>query len=141
MQRGNRVIEKLLIGADSILAGVLSGTGSAVVTVKAPDGRIEIDCTALQAGETLTIPTPFPFEIIDMKTIHGNATLCTVQALNKTDPVTDALAIAATDKVIDRAATIDDAVSSFETGDDDLVIAVVTAAFTGKIIIEVVIPN
>ena len=113
----------------------LSGTGSA--TVKYVDDKIVVDCSAAQASKTITIPTPLDFKIVDVMTIHANTTACTVQVKNGASAVSDAISIGTGGTDIDKAGTIDTTKAVFAAGDDDLVIAIGTAAFTGRVIIDI----
>lgn len=113
----------------------LSGTGSA--TVKYIDDKIIVDAVDAQAAKTITIPTPIGFKVLDVMTIHGDDVACTVQVKNGGSAVSDAISIGASDKDINRASTIDDAYDDFAAGDDDLVIAVGTAALNGRVIITI----
>lgn len=114
---------------------VLSGTGSATVTAQHND-KFVIDCTACEAAKTLTIETPFPFEVSGVTVIHGNTTACTVTVKNGTDSITDAIAATTTDGAVVNAAKVLDSYSTFSKDDDDLVAAIGTGAFTGKIIVH-----
>lgn len=126
----------LITNADGVsLTATLSGTGSA--TAKLFPDKIIVDCSAAQTGKTITLTTPIGFKVLDAFTIHGNATGSKVQIKNNTGAITDEITAAASDKDIDRATTIDDDYWEFNKDDDDLVIAVGTAAFTGRIVIEI----
>jgi len=137
MERGAgfrlKTLRKLIAGES--LTTTLEGTGSA--TAKVFLDKIIIDVAAGQVSKYINISTPYGFKLIDVHTIHGNATQCTVQVANTTDAITDALALAATDKVIDRALTIDDAYHEFDKADDDLRLIIGTGAFTGRVIINI----
>lgn len=126
----------LITNADGVsLTATLSGTGSA--TAKLFPDKIIVDCSAAEHAKTVTLTTPIGFKILDVWTVHGNATSCTVQVKNGSTAVSDAISIAASDKDIDRATTLDDAQWEFTKDDDDLVIAPGTAAFTGRVVIEI----
>lgn len=111
----------------------LEGTGAATAWITG--NKIIIECAAVQHAKYVNVSTPLNFDVLDVHTIHGNATACSVQVANTTGAITDALAVAATDKVIDRALTVDDLYYSFSNGDDDLRLIIGTAAFTGKVVI------
>jgi len=94
--------------------------------------------TAAQLGKTLTLTTPIDFDFVNMWSIKGNGTGSVVlTAKNTAGLITDAISLTTADKSIDKATDIIDLYRSFTAGDDDLVILVATAAFLGKIIIEI----
>ncbi len=119
-------------GVDLTLTFESTGSGSARIL---PTGVIVVDLAAALHTKYVQLTTPINFKVIDMHTIHGNATACTVALENTTDVVISAITVAASDKDIDRAADIDDTYHEFGIGDDDLRLQIETAAFTGRAII------
>jgi len=117
------------------LTVTMGGTGSATAKIFAD--KIIVDASAAEAAKTITLTTPMSFKVLDMFTIHGDTTACTVQLKNNTDAVTDAVSLAASDTDIDRAIEIDDAYDDFTKDDDDLVLAIGTGAFTGRVVIMI----
>ncbi len=130
-----------LTGLD--LTVTLSGTGAATAKLF-QNGRIYINVTTtLEVSKTLTLNVPTSLRVIDVRTIHNNATAASIQIKNDTTAVTSVIVAAAVDKDVDgvhtaTAGTIDDAQYEFTEGDDDLVVAVSVAAFLGDIIIDTV---
>lgn len=118
------------------LTTTLSGTGSATAKIFADKIIVDVT-TAAQVDKTITLTTPVSFKVLDAFTIHGDANDCTVQLKNNTDAITDAISIAASDTDIDRAIEIDDDYDDFTKDDDDLVIAVGTDAFKGRVVIMI----
>ena len=118
------------------LTCTLSGTGSATALLL-PTGKIIVDASAAQAGKTITLTTPVAFKVLDAMSIHGDGTGCVFQLKNGSNALTTTVTVAGSDKDIDRATSVDDAYDDFATGDDDLVIAITSAAFTGRIIIDI----
>lgn len=117
------------------LTATLSGTGSA--TAKLFADKIIIDASAAQVDKTITLTTPMGFKVLDAYSIHGNATSSVWQLKNGSTALSDAVTAAASDTDIDRVTELDDAQWEFAKDDDDLVIAITTAAFTGRIVIEI----
>ncbi len=120
------------------LTATLSGTGAATAKLY-PNGQIIIDAAAAEAAKTITLTTPYGFDIIDAHVINGAATAVTVTVKNNATAITDAMTPAAgADLVVARAGTIDDAQVAFAVDDDDLVIAVGNAALTGRVVLNVI---
>lgn len=115
----------------------MEGTGSATAKLY-PNYKIVVVADAAQNSKYINLATPIGFKLVDMKTIHQNATACSVQALNTAAAITDDVSIAASDKDIDRATSIDDAAYEFAADDDDLRFEITTAAFTGIIICDII---
>ena len=68
--------------------------------------------TALTAGSTVAIfssNAPFKFRVLDAWSVAKSTDAGTVKITDGTDDITDAWAVTATDKTINRAGTIDDA--------------------------------
>jgi len=105
------------------LTATHSGNGT-VPTCIAQDNMIICDFTALGSGETITIATPFDFEVIDAYLVVGNGENVSSKTLtikNTTTALSSALSMA-TDKGVARTATLDEDQASFAQGDDDLVL-------------------
>ena len=120
------------------LTATLSGTGAATAKLY-PNGQIIIDAAAAEAAKTITLTTPYGFDIIDAHVINGAATAVTVTVKNNATAITDAMTPAAgADLVVARAGTIDDAQVAFAVDDDDLVIAVGNADLTGRVVLNVI---
>ena len=88
------------------------------------DNMIICDMKLLGSGETITINTPFAFEIIDVYLIVGNGENVTSKTLtvnNTSTAVSSALSMA-TDKAVVGTATLDEDQAKFAVGDDDLVL-------------------
>jgi hypothetical protein len=134
---GNRAWKYFKNNPDGVaLVCTLEGTGAASAKIF-PNGKIIIDCAAAQVNKYVNLTTPLAMRLIDMHTIHGDATACTVQALNTASAITDAVSLAASDKDIDRAGSIDDDYDSFAADDNDLRITIGTGAFTGRVVMQV----
>jgi hypothetical protein len=100
-----------------------SGDGT-ITSCGAQDNMIICDFTALGSGETVTIDTPFAFEIIDVWLVVGNGENVTSKTLtvnNTSTAVSSALSMA-TDKGVASTATLDEDQAKFAVGDDDLVL-------------------
>lgn len=128
---------QILEGLSPAIKGVtLSGTGSATVRFQAFSGNLIVECAAAQSGQQITIPLPVNASVIDVKTIHGNATSSAVQITDGDDnAISDVIAIGASDTDVDRATEIDDANNEIAE-DANLKVAITTGAFTGLVIIE-----
>ena len=86
---------------------------------------IEVNCVDVGSSETVTVATPFKFEVVDyfMRVTNGqNVTDKTMTLKNGSTAISSALA-ASTDKGFVRPTTMDSAQATFEGGDDDLVLA------------------
>ena len=114
------------------LTVTMEGTGSAEAWLLG--NKLFVNCHAAQNGKYVNISTPIDFDFLHMHLIHGNATTCSVQALNTASAITDDVTAAASDTDEDNSATIDDAYWAFSVDDDDLRFEITTAAFTGLII-------
>lgn len=104
------------------LTATPSGTGTA--NVKICDNVIVVDVNGLASGETLTINTPFDFEIYDAWVVvktAGGITASTVVINNDSTAVTNTFATV-TAKTVARTTTLDDLQAKFNSGDDDLVV-------------------
>jgi len=110
-----------------------TGAGSAVLLGK----QIIVTLAAAETGKYVNISTPLGFRVINAHSVHGNATASTWQLANTTDAISDAVAMAASDKDIDAPSTIDDAYNTFLRGDDDLRLIIGTAAATAVIVIDI----
>jgi hypothetical protein len=100
-----------------------SGNGTVSECV-AQDGMIVCDFTALGSGETVTINTPFKFEVIDVWLVvkNGeNVTSKTLTVKNSSTALSSALSMA-TDKARVATATLDEDQAVFSVGDNDLVL-------------------
>jgi hypothetical protein len=98
-----------------------SGDGSVSECV-AQDGKIICDFTALGSGETVTINTPFKFEVIDVYLVvkNGeNVSSKTLTVKNSSTALSSAMSMA-TDKARVATATLDEDQAVFAVGDDDL---------------------
>jgi hypothetical protein len=117
------------------LSDAANTTGTAVLD---PISRcIVVAFVSNAADDTVTINTPFPFKVRDVTVLPTAAVAtATMQVLNTTTAVSDAIACAA-DKTIGRAATIDDASYAFAEGDNDLVVKAGTAAGAGIVYIHI----
>ena len=107
---------------NQVLTATPSGAGTAEVVLV--DGLIIIDVNGLASSETLTINTPWDFEIYDVWVITkkgGEVSPSTVTIKNNTTAITNSLNTIAT-KAIVRATTIDDTEAAFNAGDDDLMV-------------------
>ena len=104
------------------LEATSSGAGTAEVILV--DGLIVVDVNGLASEETLTINTPWDFEIYDAWVVvkaGGGVASSTVVIKNNATVVTNTFSTVTT-KTVARATTIDDAQANFDTGDDDLVL-------------------
>jgi len=110
-----------------------TGAGSAVLL----GNKIIVTLAAAETGKYVNISTPLGFRVINAHSVHGNATASTWQLANTTDAISDAVAMAASDKDIDAPSTIDDAYNTFLRGDDDLRLIIGTAAATAVIVIDI----
>ena len=119
------------------LTVTMEGTGSATAKIY-PGYKLVVVAAAAEASKYINISTPFGFKLVDMVTIHQNATACSVQALNTAAAITDDVSLAASDTDIDRAAEIDDAAYEFSADDNDLRFEITTAALTGTIICTII---
>lgn len=94
--------------------------------------------TKIALDTYINLSTPFNFDVIDMWSIHGDGTAnVTLQVKNTTTEVSDAITVTTADKSIDRITTISDAAYSFAVDENDLRVYVGTAAYLGKIVIEI----
>ena len=115
--------EDATISLSRIVAGALTSLGELVCTSSANvNGSTLQDLTSnmavpftlsatLTAGNTVQIynsDAPFKFRILDAWSIAKSADAGTWKLTDGTNDVTDAVAVTATDKTIDRAGTIDD---------------------------------
>lgn len=136
LQERSEIWYKLRHNQPVPLTVTMQGTGSAVANMYR--NEIIIDCTDAEVDKYVNISTPMAFEVIDVHIIHEDATQTAVQVVNTGDAVTNAIAIAASDKDLDIVTTIDNNVFSiFQRGDDDLRLEITTAAFVGKVIISI----
>lgn len=129
-----KYLESNFDGVD--IEAVPEGAGSA--EAKILPNKIVVDLDGAASGNNVDIETPFGFKVVDMKTIHGDTTAADVQAQNGGAAITDVLSSSSTDEEVTRAGTISDANNEFKAGDDDLELAVTTAAFTGKVILDII---
>jgi len=100
-----------------------SGDGTVSECV-AQDGKIICDFTALGSGETVTISTPFKFEVIDVYLVvkNGeNVSSKTLTVKNSSTALSSAMSMA-TDKARVATATLDEDQAVYGVGDDDLVL-------------------
>jgi len=113
------------------------GTGAGTAWISG--NYIIIDITTVaQHTKYINLSTPIDFDVLNFWSIHGNGTAnATLQLLNTATAISDAVAVTTADKSIDRCAEISDAAASFAVGENDLRIEVGTAAFLGKIVIEI----
>jgi len=137
MDLTKKEIQQLMCQQIVPLKVTMEGTGSATAKLY-PGYKLVVVADAAQASKYINVSTPIGFKLVDVKTIHQDATACTVQAKNTNAAITDAISIAASDKDIDRAGEIDDAAYEFSADDDDLRFAIGTGAFTGIIICDIV---
>lgn len=99
-----------------------SGTGAGKATMYA-NGTIVVETTTTaEASKTITIKTPAAFQILDVYSIHNNATSAKWTIKNNTAAITSLIVMAASDNDIDRAISIANAEHEFAEDDDDLVI-------------------
>lgn len=117
------------------LTVTMEGTGSA--TAWLAGSKIFVLCVAAQNGKYVNISTPIEFDFLHMHLVHGNATTCSVQALNTAGAITDDVTVAASDTDEDDSTTIDDTYWSFSVDDNDLRFEITTGAFTGLIIVDI----
>jgi len=110
-----------------------TGSGSAVLLGK----QIIVTLVDAQTGKYVNISTPIGFRVLNATSVHQDATASTWQLANTTDAISDAVAMAAVDKDIDRPTTIDDAYNTFARGDDDLRLIIGTAAANAVITIDI----
>ena len=88
------------------------------------DNMIICNMKALGSGETITINTPFAFEVIDVWLVVGNGENVTSKTLtvkNNATALSSALSMA-TDKGVASTATLDEDQAKFGAGDNDLVL-------------------
>jgi hypothetical protein len=123
------------VNLDVTLSDAVDTTGTAILDPVA--GAIIVDFTSNAANDTVTITTPFAFKVRDVTTICTAAVAtATMQVLNTTTAITDAMACAV-DKAVVRMTTHDDAAYAFAEGDDDLVVKAGTAAADGLVYIYI----
>lgn len=75
-------------------------------------GTTRVFTAALTAGSTVQVhnaDAPFAYRILDAWSVARSADAGTWKLTDGTNDITDAVAVTATDKIIDRAGTIDDA--------------------------------
>ncbi len=99
-------------------------SGDGTVSCVAEDGKIICDFTALGSEETITINTPFAFEVIDAHVVvanAGNVAASTLQVKNNTTALSSTMSMA-TDTGVARATTLDDGQAKFALDDNDLVL-------------------
>ena len=118
------------------LTCTLSGTGTAAA--KMTQRNIVIDLAAAQHTKTVTITTPIAFKVLNAHIIASGTTDSGLAVQNGSTAITDAIAHGTADKAVVNAGTIDDAQYAFAKDDDDLTLAVTTAAFTGVLVLEIV---
>ena len=100
-----------------------SGNGT-ITSCGVQDNMIICDFTALGSEETITINTPFAFEVIDIWLVVGNGENVASKTLtvkNNATALSSALSMA-TDKGVASTATLDEDQAKFAVGDDDLVL-------------------
>jgi len=133
----NQAFAALGKGLPVPLTVTFEGTGAGTAWISG--NLIIIDITTVaQLGKYFDLSTPIDFDFLNMWSIHGDGTAnVTLTAKNSTASITDAVAVTTADKTIDRITTVDDDYIAFVAGDDDLRIAVGTAAFLGIIVIEI----
>jgi hypothetical protein len=104
----------------------ISATHSGSETISecvAQDGMIICDFTALGSGETVTINTPFKFEVIDIHLVvkNGeNVSSKTLTVKNGSTALSSAMSMA-TDKARVATATLDEDQAVYNVGENDLV--------------------
>ena len=99
-----------------------TGAGSAKIF---QDGTIVVETTTTaEANKTITLKTPVSFRILDVFSIHNDATSAKWTIKNNTTAITSLIVMGASDTDIDRAISIDNAQYEFTADDDDLVIAI-----------------
>jgi len=114
-----------------------SSTGAGTAWISGNYIIIDIT-TAIALDTTITLTTPIDFDFVNMWSIKGNAQAGVVlTAKNASGLITDAISLTTADKTIDKATDIIDLYRSFTTGDDDLVFLSATAAFLGRIVVEI----
>ena len=100
-------------------------SGGAAVSAKLyRNGLLTVDFTDLGSGETVTVKTPFDFEVADFwlrVTSGGEVSSKTLTLRNGSTAISSALSMA-TDKATVRPTTMDSAQTSFVKDDDDLVL-------------------
>ena len=109
-----------------------TGSGNAQLLGK----QIIVNLTAALHANNVTITTPIGFRVLNAHSIAEAASAATWIIKNAAGVITSTQTMTA-DKDIDVPTTIDDAYSTFARGDDDLVIAIGTAACTGTIVIDI----
>lgn len=118
------------------LTVTMEGTGSATAKIY-PDGKIVVELTDAQVDKYVNLSTPYGMKVLNAHSIHQDATSAAWQLKNTAAAITDAVTMAASDKDIDVATEIDDAAYQFVEDDDDLRIAVTTAAANATLVIQV----
>ena len=109
-----------LTGLDLTLT--FSGTGAGTAKLYQDGTIVVIATTTFQASKTCTITIPVALSILDVFSIHKDATSAKWTIKNTTTAITSLIVMAASDTDIDRAISIDDAQADFVEDDDDLVI-------------------
>lgn len=117
------------------LVVTLEGTGAASAVLLGK--QIIVILTSAEVDKYVNISTPLSFRVIGAYSIHTDANDYDWQLKNAAGAITDAVAVAAVDKDIDKAVEIDDAYSTFARGDDDLRIAITTDAAVAIIVIDI----
>ena len=119
------------------LTATMEGTGTGAAQLINPN-LIRVTLATAEVNKYVEISTPIGFTVKDVRIRHDNNTQCAIQVLNAAQEIVAAIAIAASDKDIDRALDVDNTSPAFIAGDDDLRLEISTGAFTGvvDIIIE-----
>ena len=125
-----------LTGLD--LSLTFSGTGAGTAKLYANGTIVVIATTTFQASKTCTITIPVALTVTDGRSIHKDSTESEWTIKNNTTAITSLIVMAAVNKDIDRAISIDGAQADFVEDDDDLVIDIdATGADLAKWIFDV----
>lgn len=117
------------------LTVTMEGTGSASAVLLGK--QIIVTLTSAEVNKYVNISTPLGFRVINAYSIHLDANDYDWQLVNTAAAITDAVAVAAVDKEIDKAAEINDTNSTFLRDDDDLRIEITTDAAVAIIVISI----
>lgn len=116
------------------LTCTLSSTGAANAVLLGK--QIIVNLAAALHAHTVTITTPIGFRVLNAHSICEAASAATLIIKNGAGVITSTLTMTA-DKDIDKPTSIDDDYSTFERGDDDLVLTIGVAACTGTLVIDI----
>ena len=120
------------------LTVTFSGTGAGTAKLFSYGYIVVRVTTTQQSNTTMTITTPISFRILDIFSIHSDATSYKWTLQNNTSGITSEITVAASDDDIDRAISLDNAQYEFTDGDDDLVISLdATAAGLAEYYIKI----